>query len=95
MLMLQRNQGQRLILQNSQGDEIIIVLEKAGKRWGKIGIAAPKDWKILREELTRNTDAKGAVPVCLPGVPNEGRNDTQAGFSDPVCLPEMRNPLAG
>ena len=70
MLMLQRNQGQSLILIDSQGNRIRILLDKAGRRWGKIGVSAPQNWKILREELEERPDGK--IPISLPELSQAG-----------------------
>lgn len=53
MLVLTRQPGESLLI----GDNIVItVLEVRGDKV-RIGIEAPRDVKILREELERNPDA--------------------------------------
>ena len=50
MLVLARHIGERIIIQASDG-EIIIELIEIGSRKAKVGITAPKSVKVLREEL--------------------------------------------
>jgi carbon storage regulator len=56
MLVLNRKEGEGVIID----DNIKIVVLKVKGRQVKIGIEAPKDTKIAREEIADNKDA---VPV--------------------------------
>ncbi len=49
MLVLTRGVGERVII----GDNIIVTIVKVEGRFVKIGIDAPKDIEILREELCK------------------------------------------
>lgn len=53
MLVLHRKPGESLLI---GGDIVITVLEVRGDKV-RIGIEAPRDVKVLRDELERNPDA--------------------------------------
>jgi carbon storage regulator len=61
MLVLSRKEGERLILSNG----ITIVLVKLGKHVARIGIDAPDDVRVDREEvhLLRKDKAEGQNPA--------------------------------
>jgi len=52
MLVLSRKEGERIRV----GDNIVVTIVRAGKEV-RVGIEAPKDVKILREELVPATPA--------------------------------------
>ena len=47
MLIVKRNIGERIFI----GDDIIVMLGDTGRGFAKIGIDAPENVKILREEI--------------------------------------------
>ena len=51
MLVLARRQDESLIITTPSGEEIKILIMDAYHGFAKIGIEAPGDFKILREEL--------------------------------------------
>jgi carbon storage regulator len=53
MLVLSRKEGERLVI----GDDITIVVSKVNGNRVSIGIEAPRDVRIVREELTTKTPA--------------------------------------
>jgi carbon storage regulator len=61
MLVLSRKEGERLILSNG----VTIVVVKLGKHVARIGIDAPADVRIDREEvhLLRKDKAEGQKPA--------------------------------
>lgn len=55
MLVLHRNKGQRIIC-GSGPRRIVITLVETHNGWSSIGIEAPRDIRVLREELTTIPD---------------------------------------
>ena len=51
MLVLARRQNESLIITIPSGEEIQIVLMKARQGFAQLGINAPADYSIIREEL--------------------------------------------
>ena len=51
MLVLQRNYGERIIMQSDTGEVITIMVTETSQRWCKLGIEAPLRWRIMREEI--------------------------------------------
>lgn len=47
MLVLSRKSGQRIMI----GDNIVITVVRTGRDAVRIGVEAPKDVKVIREEL--------------------------------------------
>ena len=65
MLVLSRKEGERLMI----GDDITIVVSKLNGNRVSIGIEAPKDLRIVREELNEQPVSKenlDASPATLP-----------------------------
>lgn len=56
MLVLRRDVDQKIVLSN--GVEIMVVA--AGRGWAKLGIEAPREVAIDREELLKRSDFKRA-----------------------------------
>lgn len=52
MLILSRRENQALILELPDGEEIVIMVDQINGSSVKIGIKAPYEIKVLREELT-------------------------------------------
>jgi carbon storage regulator CsrA len=50
MLVLSRKVDERILI----GDDIVLTITKVGKKVVKVGIEAPDDIKILREELIKD-----------------------------------------
>ena len=58
MLVLARKEGEAITITTPEGIRARIILTKSF--WAShIGIEAPKDWLILREELEKRTDKGG------------------------------------
>jgi len=57
MLVLSRKQAQRIRL----GDSIVITVVRIGGDKVRLGIEAPKDMLVLRDELEAHTEASGNV----------------------------------
>ncbi len=57
MLALSRNKGESIVCRTKSGEEIRIVVAKAGSGWVQLGFDAPQSVKILRAEL--DTQGKG------------------------------------
>lgn len=56
MLVLGRKEGERILLRNHRTGERIVVTQlgiKVKRPYSRIGIDAPDDWEIVREELMR------------------------------------------
>ncbi|MBI3462841.1 MAG: carbon storage regulator, partial [Planctomycetes bacterium] len=66
MLVLSRKLGERIVI----GDQISISVVRIAPGTVRIGIEAPEDIRIVREELTGATDADGrsAVHLKIPGA---------------------------
>lgn len=47
MLVLSRRVGERLLI----GDKVVVTLVRIGPNAVRLGIDAPKEWNIVREEL--------------------------------------------
>jgi carbon storage regulator CsrA len=58
MLVLEREAGQRIILTLPDGREIVVAFLKMRNGSGRIGIEAPHDVLILREELIDESRAE-------------------------------------
>jgi carbon storage regulator len=54
MLVLTRKDGETLLI----GDQVKITIVKSKNGSVKVGVEAPKDVKVLREELQSSTEAK-------------------------------------
>jgi len=51
MLVLSRNEGESIIFNLPSGEQITVTLTEYSGLQTKVGIEAPKDVKVLREEL--------------------------------------------
>lgn len=62
MLILTRNPGQTFFIRTPNGDDLAITCLSVNKRSGqaRIGINAPKEYNIVREELIGRDEAKDA-----------------------------------
>ena len=59
MLVLSRKPGERIMI----GDEIAITIVRIGPNAVRIGIEAPRDMNIVREELQRLSGFEGEVTI--------------------------------
>jgi carbon storage regulator CsrA len=66
MLVLSRREGEAIILQHENGDEIVVKLCVVGSHVAKVGIDAPQAYKILRSELWKASNEKMEVPHSRP-----------------------------
>jgi carbon storage regulator len=66
MLVLSRKVGERIVI----GEQISVSVVRIGPGTVRIGIEAPADVPVVREELTGATDSVGrdAVHVKIPGA---------------------------
>jgi carbon storage regulator len=62
MLVLTRRAGERLLI----GDNIAVTVVRAERGKVRLGIEAPPDVVVLREELTPHQDAAPTVVVAVP-----------------------------
>jgi carbon storage regulator len=65
MLVLTRRAGERLLI----GDNISVTVVSVERGKVRLGIEAPPDVLVLREELTAH---RPAVPTIVPAVPPKG-----------------------
>ena len=63
MLVLSRKPGERIMI----GDEIAITIVRIGPNAVRVGIEAPRDVNIVREELCRPVAA--AAPAAVEAAP--------------------------
>ncbi len=59
MLVLSRKPGERILI----GDEIAITIVRIGPNSVRVGIDAPRDVNIVREELCRPSEATGSAAI--------------------------------
>lgn len=52
MLVLRRRVGERLEITTPEGRVIVVELTDAGDGWARLGVTAPREVTIMREELT-------------------------------------------
>jgi carbon storage regulator len=69
MLVLSRKAGERILI----GDQITVTVVRIAPGVVRIGIDAPENLPIVREELKAGQPA-GEVPHCPPAVPQPVRN---------------------
>ena len=63
MLVLSRKVGERVMV----GDKVVITVVRIGPNAVRLGIEAPKDMNIVREELcvtTGGADDEGSTELC-------------------------------
>lgn len=60
MLVLKRFLGERVLI----GRNVVLTLIDVGRGWARIGIDAPRETVVLREEL---------VPIDIPDEPGKGK----------------------
>ena len=66
MLVLSRKEGEKILI----GDQIEITVVRVPPTSVRIGVVAPPQLTIIREELKRPAE-EAAVPVARPAVPGE------------------------
>lgn len=62
MMMMRRRQGERVLI----GDEIVIHIAQIGRSKVRIGIEAPRELRIVAEEIHRVTKANEAAASTDP-----------------------------
>lgn len=77
MLVLSRKVGERVLV----GDKVVITVVRIGPNAVRLGIEAPKDMNIVREELTEDTIITAHKDDEFPDVPM-----IQVGVDDVVDL---------
>jgi len=70
MLIITRRPGERIVL----GDDIVVTVMEISGQTARIGIAAPKDLPVYREEIweavkAENQAAASVDPATLPPLP--------------------------
>jgi carbon storage regulator len=70
MLIITRRPGERIVL----GDDIVVTLMEISGQTARIGIAAPKELPVYREEIweavkAENQAAAAVDPDALPPIP--------------------------
>lgn len=60
MLVLSRKPGERVLI----GDNIAVTVVRIGPNNVRLGIDAPRDMDIVREELATLTELRGSMPCC-------------------------------
>lgn len=74
MLIITRRPGERIVL----GDDIVVTVMEISGQTARIGIEAPKEMPVYREEIweaikAENQAAAGADPDAFPGsLPDAG-----------------------
>ena len=58
MLYLTRREGERIRILAPTGEEIWIVIKDIGYGKVRLGLDAPREWEIMREELIRDERSK-------------------------------------
>jgi len=58
MLVLSRKVGQRILV----GDDVVVTVVRIAGGGVRLGIEAPDDWAVVREELKQRGDAKPRQP---------------------------------
>lgn len=61
MLVLSRKSGERILI----GDEIAVTIVRIGPNTVRLGIDAPRDMNIVREELCVGTEPTAASEVTV------------------------------
>ena len=54
MLVLSRREGERILIWRDSGEVIEVQVTSVGKGRVRIGITAPEEWKIAREEVAKD-----------------------------------------
>ncbi len=65
MLVLSRKESQRIRL----GDSIVVTIVKISGDKVRVGIEAPADVLVLRDELEARSDVAKAAPTSAPATP--------------------------
>lgn len=65
MLVLSRKPGERILI----GDQVQITIVRIGPNTVRLGIDAPRDMNIVREELTGKADEKENLVSTKPTAP--------------------------
>ena len=78
MLILKRNLDQRLLI----GGNVVVVVTEIGNGWVKLGIEAPLDVAILREEA-KCTEQRHTIPNTCDVVRRMREADRQFGRQIP------------
>ena len=64
MLVLSRKPGERILI----GDQVAITIVRIGPNTVRVGIEAPKDMNIVREELLTEVPGR-EIQLALPNKP--------------------------
>jgi len=78
MLIITRRPGERIVL----GDDIVVTVMEISGQTARIGIAAPKELPVYREEIweavkAENQAAAAVDPAALPQVPPPAADDAE------------------
>ena len=87
MLVLSRKLGERIVI----GGGIVVTLVKVGPNQARLGIEAPRDVKVYREELAGAFEQPHTLPVVRTHLPRAGRRVRREPLSA-VTPPSWRHP---
>jgi carbon storage regulator len=65
MLVLSRKPGERILI----GDNVAVTIVRIGPNTVRLGIDAPRDMNIVREELCHRSDSAHALAAASDAVP--------------------------
>mgnify|MGYP002527537075 CR=1 FL=1 len=65
MLVLSRKSGERILI----GDNVAVTIVRIGPNTVRLGIDAPRDMNIVREELCTDKSAEKELTSSRPSVP--------------------------
>lgn len=68
MLVLSRKTEEKIILTNGDGDDIVITVVELDRGRVKLGISAPPDVKIYRDELLGRLEGRKQKEEVAPGA---------------------------
>lgn len=75
MLILTRKMNERIFI----GDEIVLVVLGFENNRVKLGIEAPADVTILREEIRNNTKSENSDSVSVSSISEQGADPVKTG----------------
>jgi carbon storage regulator len=78
MLVLSRKPGERILI----GDQIAITIVRIGPNTVRVGIDAPREMTIVREELERDSGHGHEAETALPAVRVEPHAARETGSAD-------------
>jgi len=86
MLVLSRKESQRIRL----GDSIVVTIVKISGDKVRVGIEAPSDVLVLRDELEVRTVAASAAPAPASDAPSVKVSVADVSLADPAALAPLQ-----